>query len=350
MSMYVKVIPNTTNGHHLTRRERTMSDYYLIFDCGGTNYIAGVVPGDETRILGKVKRGLNCSSKETLMAGIISGVKQALNRSGVRKSEIKAIGAASAGVWHYHQGKVVSPNVDLVNKELALGKALKKEFGLPTYVENDVNAAVQAEAAYGYQQNREEEVSILAYLTISTGIGLGLWDCQQNRLISGEESNAPEVGHNTIVPHGLQCGCGGHGHWEAYGSGEGIVNLAQDLNLNDGFKLTTKGVMEAAQAGNEQALKLMDKVAYYNAIGFGHIINQHQPGAIVVGGTPVLKHPSLMLDPVISLLHNPPADNEFVYLPQHELPDICKTELGEDVVAYGAAAVAKNAKKSNKVL
>jgi len=327
-----------------------MSDYYLIFDCGGTNYITGVVPDDETKILGKVKRSLNTSSKEELMSDIVDGVERALIKSGIKKKEIKALGAASAGVWRYQQGTVVSPNVDLNNKELPIGKRLKKEFGLPTYVENDVNAGVQAEVAYGYQQSCEKQVDIIAYLTISTGIGLGLWDCQHDQLISGEENNAPEVGHNVIVPHGLKCGCGGYGHWEAYGSGEGIVNLAKDLGCNGQFELTTKGIMEAAQEGNEQALEVMEKAAYYNAVGMGHIINQHQPGAIIVGGTPILKHPNLMLDPVIDLLHHPSTDNEFVYLPQHELPDIRKTNLGEDVVAYGAAAVAKNSKQSNRVL
>lgn len=328
----------------------TMSDYYLIFDCGGTKYVAGVVPSDEAKMLGKVKRSLDFSSKDKLMSDAVDGVKRALANSGVKKEEIKALGVASAGVWRYHKGTVVSPNVKLEDKELAIGKRLKQEFELPTYVENDVNAGVQAEVAYGYRQTCDRKVDIIAYLTISTGIGLGLWDCRHDQLISGEENNAPEVGHNTIVPHGLECGCGGHGHWEAYGSGEGIVNLAQKSGLGKDCELTTKEVMEAAQAGNERALKVMDEVAYYNAIGLGHIINQHQPGAIIVGGTPVLKHPSLMLDPVISLLHNPPADNDFVYMPQHELPDIRRTNLGEEVVAYGAAAVAKHANDENKVL
>lgn len=324
-----------------------MSKKVLLLESGGSKFISGVVEGGDTEIKGKNKVAIDQDNKTELIEDMFETMWDSLETSGVSIREIDSVGVISAGIWNYERGVVHPPNLPFKDKFLPLGKKAKEEFEKPVYVENDVNAAVKAEATFGY--GKENDVRFLGYLTISTGIGLGLLDSKTGELVSGEKGKAPEVGHNVIVPEGLECGCGGKGHWEAYASGEGMCRLAKKLSNDPNYSISTKKLLEKAKKGNKFSQKVIERVAYYNAIGIGHIINQYQPGAIIVGGTPVIEYPELVLDPIVDLLNNPPRKNEFTYIDKDHLPDIKKTELGCDNVAYGAASVAINGDENKRV-
>lgn len=325
-----------------------MGKNVLILESGGSKFITGVISEGEVDIKGKRKVGIQAQSSEEFLNNVLENMERSLHSSGYSIDDIDSVGAISAGVWRYKSGEVIPPNLSFGNSRIPLGRRIKERFEKPTYVENDVNAAVMAEKLFGY--GKDKDVRILGYLTISTGIGLGLLDMERNELLSGDSGKAPEVGHNVLVPDGLECGCGGKGHWEAYGSGTGICKLAKDMSGDSEYCASTKELLEKASNGDDFALRVVKKVARYNAIGIGHIINQHQPGALIIGGTPVIKFPELMLEPVKELLNNPPCENSFTYIPKEDLPEITKTDLGCDNVAYGAASIALEQIDRNRVV
>ncbi len=72
-------------------------------------------------------------------------------------------------------------------------RELSGDLNLPVGIDTDVNAAVLAEALWGAGRGHDH----VAYLTIGTGIGGGIWS--NGRIIHG--ANHPEIGHIRVPRH-----------------------------------------------------------------------------------------------------------------------------------------------------
>ncbi len=64
-----------------------------------------------------------------------------------------------------------------------------------------------------------------------------------------------------------------------------------------------------------------------NAIGFANITNAYDPELITIGGAIAFAHPDMILKPITRYI----GDYNI-----NRVPDIKLTELGEDIVLYGA--------------
>ena len=116
----------------------------------------------------------------------------------------RAIGAACAGTVDRVAGVVIdSPNLPL--SDTALKDFIEGEFGIPTVVENDVNAALWAESTLGAARGLKHVVM----LTLGTGLGGAL--LLDGRLYRGAQGAAGEIGHTIVDPHGERCRCGVQG-------------------------------------------------------------------------------------------------------------------------------------------
>ncbi len=147
---------------------------------------------------------------------------------------IAAIGASVGGPLDYVTG-IVSPLHQPEWRNVPLQAIFEREFGCPTSVDVDTNAAALAE----YQQGDERPNSLL-YLTLSTGMGGGF--VIDGKLYRGANGVHPEVGHQAIPYVGafqtpVTCECGAEGCLEALVSGNGINRLygkpATQLNAGE---------------------------------------------------------------------------------------------------------------------
>lgn len=86
---------------------------------------------------------------------------------------------------------------------------------LPVYVINDAQAAAWAE----YQYTRD--ITNMAFITVSTGVGTGL--VINNQLLIGKRGIAGHAGHMLADPNGPECGCGRRGCVESIASGTAIA-------------------------------------------------------------------------------------------------------------------------------
>ena len=86
-------------------------------------------------------------------------------------------------------------------------------LGIPAIMDNDANAGALGEARFGAGRGH----SPLFYMTLSTGIGGGIYD--DGRIWRGADSYGGEIGHLTIRPDGPACLCGWHGCFERMCSG-----------------------------------------------------------------------------------------------------------------------------------
>ena len=308
-------------------------------DVGGTNI--RVALGDERgRIIARIsERTEKHRGPEGISRQIARNIRSLIERIGGKK--IEGIGIGSAGPLDLKRGGLMKPT-NIPYDFVPLVEPLREEFDLPVYLLNDCSVAVVGERFFGAGKEHEN----LAYITLSTGIGGGIY--VDGHLLIGKDGNATEIGHFTIDCEGrLLCGCGKRGHWEAYCSGNGIPNYVRLLlseedpeevkdsllmrkingNLN---LLTAKILYDCAKAGDPISLKFTDRIGVLNAIGFACVIDAYDPSLITVGGSIALRNESLVLSPIRK------------YVGEHarnRVPEIRITPLGDDVVLYGAIAM-----------
>ncbi|RLE97776.1 MAG: ROK family protein [Thermoprotei archaeon] len=320
--------------------------YVVGVDIGAT-YTRVVLANEDAEFVARVKRRTPRSGGSMAIAqAIAAAIKELLASSGVSRGELRGIGVGSIGPLDMRRGILIKPaNLPLEN--IPIVEPLKREFGVPTYLVNDCVAAVIGEKHFGDGRGHEN----LVYITISTGIGGGIY--VDGHLLLGKDGNAHEIGHMVIDAEGkLVCGCGGRGHWEAYSSGSGIPKLAGLLASRspDVFKssvlyercggnarrLTSKDIYDAAKGGDEFALMVVEEAGRYNAMGVANVINVYDPSLITLGGSVVLNNVELVLEPI---------RREAPSYVINRMPEIKVTPLKDDIVLYGAVALALGLEK-----
>ncbi|MGC5326245.1 ROK family glucokinase [Brevibacillus sp. SYSU BS000544] len=161
---------------------------------------------------------------------------------------------------------------------------------VPVYVGNDANNAALGEMWQGAGQGATDLVAI----TLGTGVGGGV--IVEGRVIQGVTGAGGEIGHITVEPTGgPPCNCGKTGCLENYASATGIIRegmrvakdqsspfLAERLSTNG--KVNAKDVFDAALAGDEAALAIVDQAAHYLGFGLSQLANILNPAKIVIGG------------------------------------------------------------------
>ncbi len=173
----------------------------------------------------------------------------------------------------------------------ALRDRLSEATGLPVTLESDANAAALAEWKLG--AGRETGLDSLAMITLGTGVGSGL--ILGGKVWHGMFGMGGEVGHTTVEPNGLRCGCGSPGCLEMYASANGLVRLARTLAAEPGASpalralggqelLTPLTVAQLAETGDAGAQRAFAQMGRYLGIGVANLINTLDLPMIIVGG------------------------------------------------------------------
>jgi len=309
-------------------------------DLGATN--VRVVLGDEEGHI--LARLFEQTEKKKGPAGIsqqIIRMIRSIRYGGFKPENVKGVGIGAIGPLDLVKGGVVK-SANIPYDFIPLVEPIKKTFGVPVYLFNDATTAVIGEKHYG----AGKAVSNLVYVTLSTGIGGGVY--VDNHLLIGKDGNAAEIGHIIIDMEGrLTCGCGRKGHWEAYCSAKNIPNLARLIFKEKSPKeveksllmkrakgnranITAKMICDAAKDGDALSLEIMDKVGELNAMGFATIIDAYDPELITVGGALALNNVDLAMEPIKRRVGDYAINR---------VPEIKITPLGDDVALYGALAM-----------
>jgi glucokinase len=205
---------------------------------------------------------------------------------------------------------------------------LSRAFGVSVAMENDADAAVLAEAAWGAGHGKSKVV----YVTISTGIGAGM--TLDGRLYRGVAGGHPEPGHQIIEASGPPCPCGARGCWEALAGGPAMVEWvrAQAPQSHAYPDLSAQMICERAQAGEEWARRAVEREGFYIGIGLANLITEFLPDVIVLGGG-LLASAHLFLDRAREVIQ------QNCRLVPFERVEIAVTSLGRDMGLIGAAQV-----------
>lgn len=266
---------------------------YLLFDIGGTKMRIAVSSDGKT--LGEPKI---IPTMQNFDEGIQIIAQTANELSGGGKIEAAAGGLA--GTLDKDRTMLISsPNIKgWITKPFK--QNLENILNCPVHLENDADLAALGEAVYGAGSGK----NIVAYLTISTGVGGG-------RVVNGkidENSLGFEPGHQIIVPDGDPCNCGGKGHLGSYVSGSGL----ERIHGKKGEDITDEQVW--------------NQVAKYLAVGLNNTVVHWSPDIVILGGS-VMK--SIPLEKVKSYLRD-----YLTIFPNP--PEIILSKLGDSVGLYGA--------------
>lgn len=213
--------------------------------------------------------------------------------------------------------------------------------GLPVRSGNDANVAALGEMWQGGGRGYRDIVMV----TLGTGVGGGV--VHDQKIVAGRHGLGGEIGHIHIREgEKEQCNCGGYGCVEQVASATGIAREARRaLAASDresmlrqcGDGVTAKDVLDAAKAGDELALEVMDTVCYYLGWALAAVSMTVDPEVFVIGGG-VSKAGTFLTDYIDRYYRKltPISENKAA---------IVLATLGNDAGIYGAARLILDAEK-----
>ncbi len=310
-------------------------------DMGGTKIIASVV-NTEGRLLGSAKIPTKADKgTEVVLARIAQCIQKAVDKSGVERESIQAVGIGAPGPLDPETGVVVfAPNLGWT--DVPLKTELETRVRIPTFVDNDVNVGTLGEHTFGAGKG----ISNLVGIFVGTGIGGGI--IMNGELFHGASKTAGEIGHIIVKAGGPRCGCGTKGCLEALASRTAITRQLQKAIVKKGkksvlseltngdLKLIRSGILAKALRRNDKlTVKVFKKATKYLGIGIASIANFLNPEMIVLGGG------------VVEALDETFLTNIQKIAEDYALPttlsgvQIVRAKLGDDAGILGAAALAR---------
>lgn len=305
-------------------------------DLGGTKIAAGLV--SET---GEILTSLKVDTPRTSDRDVISALCEVIVPLKELEPNANVCVAVPGFVAKDNAEVLITPNLPLRN--INLQTALQRHINSKIIIENDANAAVWAEFLYGAAKGCENVVM----LTVGTGLGGGL--ILNKQLYRGSFGVAAEIGHMTIASDGLLCGCGLHGCWEQYASGNALVRTARELasatpdsasvllSLGDGTIEGIQGphITKAALIGCEVALRSYQELGKWLGQGIANLAALLDPDVFVLGGG-VADAGQALMNPVEMSLASHLTAKDF-----RTSPEVRVAKLGNDAGMVGASALAR---------
>jgi glucokinase len=214
-------------------------------------------------------------------ARLCAAVEQALTTAREAGRQVVALSVSIGGPLDIARGIIYSPPNLPGWDAIPLKDLLHQRFGLPVYVEHDGNAGALAEWHFGAGIGTRN----LIFLTMGTGLGGGI--ILNGQIYRGASDLAGEVGHMRIAPDG-PLAYGKRGAWEGYCAGPAFAILAREMFPQRwGQEVQTPEVVQAALAGDAQALAVVERVASYLGQGLAILADILNPEMIVIGSMAV---------------------------------------------------------------
>ena len=309
-------------------------------DIGGTKCAVtiGLLKGEDILILDK--EGFPTTDVNSTIQGIKDTIRTVLERNGIQKENIAAMGISCGGPLDSRKGVILSPPNLPGWDNIPIVKILSEEFGIKTAVHNDANACALAEWKFGAGKG----TSNMVFMTFGTGLGAGL--ILGGKLYTGTNDNAGELGHMRLAEYG-PVGYGKAGSFEGFCSGGGIRQLAQSMVREklqmgqqvpwcpdgDLEKITAKTVAQAARSGDPLACEIYRISARQLGKGLSIIIDILNPEKIVIGSIYARN------EDIFKPLMEEVIEKEALPLAR-EVCEVVPAALGESIGDYAALSIA----------
>jgi glucokinase len=269
-------------------------------DVGGTKI--AVTLATTHGLLGKtVEPTVKEGPQDALGQQILRLIAESCAAAGVPLSDINKVAVSSCGPFiKTAQGiELAAPNI--------CGGIAGKARGLPNdwpsaileaplrrafqhvRVANDGVGALEAERRWGALQEGGRPLDHCAYVTWSTGIGVGL--CVDGVVLQGKNGNAGHAGHTYVNSDTTAlCGCGNVGDVEGLIAGNAIPRRFAAQGFSDAHALFT-----ACAAGDAAALAIVDELCSIMGRLLYNLIASTDISRISLGGSVFWHNQDLLL-------------------------------------------------------
>jgi glucokinase len=282
----------------------------LAIDIGGTKFSIAVFDASDAatpRMLRRESRATNSAGGRGWMLEQIASIV----RPWREEFPFDACGIGFGGPVNFAAQRVVLSTHVGGWRDFDLRGFVADLAGAPAVMDNDANVGAIGEAEFGAGRG----FSPLFYMTLSTGIGGGIWE--DGRVWRGADSYGGEIGHLTIRPDGPDCLCGARGCFERMCCG---LWLARDHGR------PAKELMQDPQFVSSYVVDL--------TLGLKAAIMLLNPARIVIGGG-ISKSGDRLFGPLRAELRRQVTGWSAARI------DVVPAVLADDSVLYGACRLAR---------
>lgn len=252
-------------------------------DIGGSHIAVGLVDND-MKIVAKKEYDWTKEERNSLLNSAEKYCKKLIKELIQEKNtNIEKIGIG------FPTANIINGIITKDGQTIDLPSSLSKEFGVPTYLKNDVKCSALCEKMLG----NLKEYDNCIFMTLGTGIGGAYF--YKNELVKPNKYQGFEIGHMVIETNGEQCRCGRLGCFEEYASMRVFRKQIEELFCIE--KLTSHKMFEILESKEkqEEVNTVIEDYINYLSIGITNLINIFEPDAICIGGSFTL-YASIFMD------------------------------------------------------
>lgn len=265
-----------------------MNSFAIGVDLGGTNLrIAAVdVSG---RVLEKISTDAEVArGRDYVLDEMCKNVRDLASKF-KEAGRLAGIGIGVPGIIDRQTGLVhESPNLPGW-RDYPVRDEIERRLRTNVILENDANVAALGEKWLGIASRVDD----MCMLTLGTGVGGGL--VFEGKIWHGMTGMAGELGHTTVDPQGVKCGCGNQGCLEQYASATAVKRMALEAiargdapelatAMNRDPEFSAKAIYQMAAQGDEPARQIFRTVGQSIGIALANVINIFNLPMYVIGG------------------------------------------------------------------
>lgn len=235
-----------------------------------------------------VQKELKLAGNDKALVQLKEIIETAIKESGISTKKILGVGIGMPGFIDAEKGINYS---FISNNGESIAGYLKKELGVPVYIDNDSSLIALAEHHFGAAMG----IGNVMVINIGWGVGLGL--ILNDQLYRGGNGFAGEFSHIPLFDNDKICSCGKKGCLETETSLKTIVEKAEiglkgkaaSTFLTPGFRTghiekDWLAIAKAAAAGDAFVIKLLSEAGYDIGRGVAILIHLFNPELVVLSG------------------------------------------------------------------
>jgi glucokinase-like ROK family protein len=333
-------IDNTRTGRPATLLELNPDAGLMVGVAMGVDFVSVILADFVGQIRWRRLEATDPSeSQEQMIRRTQEIVDQAIQVGRDSGRRILGLGIATPGTVDVDRGLLIfSPNLQWHN--VAYRRIFNERTQLPVLVDNDANAAAQAEHLFGVARQAHN------FLSVFGGVGIGGGLFLNGKLYRGAGGFAGEIGHTNFMVEGYNrpCRCGSRGCWETSVAQDSIVERVRSRLLVGRNSLLSRWmaerqvalslslILEAARAGDAECLEALSETGALLGLGVANLVSIFNPEMVVLGGP--LSEAEQFLLPAIR-----DAVNQTTMPEIREQVQILASPFGADASVVGAVAL-----------
>ncbi|MBI4367965.1 MAG: ROK family transcriptional regulator [Candidatus Omnitrophica bacterium] len=252
--------------------------------------MVGVLVDLEINVITEIKRERLPENSEAVVQQMVELAADMIAKSEVDKTKIVGVGVGIPGIID-ERGRTIRWPQSLGEKDISVCLSIKdtfeKRLNVPTFVENDANAAVLGEKWLGL----DRDVKHLVYMFSGVGVGIII----NGEIYRGATGAAGELGISSLKASREEIWSMAKdlGRWEMDIGitrraqelvSKGNASVLKDLAGGDPKKITFKGVVKAVKEKDALAIKVVEEGGYVLGRKIAFLVNLLNPEIVVIGG------------------------------------------------------------------